>query len=219
MSELKILVVGTGRCGTGYLAHCLERSGVACGHEAIFHHWSEQRVRSRLSSSNFEAESSWAAAPFLAAGWLPPGVKIVHLTRSPVRVVKSFHDINFFSGERVQKPLNQIVYRNTSIRPETQDRMASSVTHYYEWNALIVERLMAAGRPSLMLRLEDLISAPAAKDALSSFLGMEIVFPDEVTNLKMSEKKVQDAGYYDASAALSLMQTASRRFGSFGYPL
>lgn len=219
MAELRVLVVGTGRCGTGYLAHCLERSGVTRGHEAIFHHWSEQRVRARLLNSTVEAESSWAAAPFLDAGWLPSGVKVIHLTRSPVRVVKSFHDINFFSEQRAQKPLNQIVYRNTSIQPETQGRMTSSVTHYYEWNALIVDRLKAAGRPSLMLRLEDLVSATAAKDALSSFLGMDIVLPEEVTNLKMSEKEAQGAAHYDASAALSLMQAASQRFGTFGYPL
>ena len=97
--------------------------------------------------------------------------------------------------------------------------MTSSVTHYYEWNALIVDRLKAAGRPSLMLRLEDLVSATAAKDALSSFLGMDIVLPEEVTNLKMSEKEAQGAAHYDASAALSLMQAASQRFGTFGYPL
>lgn len=218
-SQLKVLIVGTGRCGTGYVAKSLEQSGISCGHEAIFNHWSEERIRDKLRGSKLEAESSWAAAPFLGAGWLPANLRVVHLTRSPVSVVKSFHDINFFSKEREQKPLNQIVYRNTSIRPETQDRLASSVTHYYEWNALIVERLKTAGRPSLVLRLEDLISGLAASEVLSSFLGMEVVLPDEVSNRKVAEKRAQGAGSYDAAAALSLMEVASRRFGSFGYPL
>lgn len=215
--ELKVLVVGTGRCGTGYLAKCLEQSGIPCGHEAIFNHWKEERVRDRLLSSTLAAESSWAAAPFLAAEWLPPDVKVVHLTRSPLRVVKSFHDINFFSKGREQKPLNQIVYRNTSIRPETQDRLASSVTHYFEWNAMIADRLKTAGRPFLRLHLEDLASDFIARGALSSFLNTEIELPDEVTNRKVEEKNAQDTGGYDADAAL--FKAASRHFGSFGYAL
>lgn len=219
MGELKLLVVGTGRCGTGYLAKCLEQSDVPCGHEAIFNHWSEDRVRERLLRSKLAAESSWAAAPFLAADWLAPSVKVVHLTRSPLMVVKSFHDINFFSKAREQKPLNQIVYRNTSIRPEMQDRLASAVTHYYEWNALIANRLKAAARPFLKVRLEDLVSPGATRNSLSSFIGMEVALPNEITNRKVAEKEAQDSDSYDAAEALSLMKIASRKFGSFGYSL
>lgn len=218
-TPLKILIVGTGRCGTGYLAQCLENAGFSCGHEAVFNHWDEDTVRGKLLRSTFDAESSWAAAAFLGADWLGAEVKVIHLTRSPKAVIKSFFDINFFSDGRVQKPLNQVVYRNTSIRPESQARLASSVAHYYEWNAMIVEKLAGARRPSLQLRLEDLVGDPLSVDALSRFIGAPVVLPAEVANRKVKEKLAMQGERYDEQAALVLMKAASERYGNFGYAL
>ena len=216
---LQVLVVGTGRCGTGFLSHSLERSGFTCGHEAIFNHWDEEKVRQRYIASTLSAEASWAAAPFLGADWLDPAVKVIHLTRSPLEVIKSFHDINFFSDQRVHKPLNQLVYRNTSIRAETQRRLESAVTHYYEWNALIRDSLQACGRPAISIRLEDVVSNAKAAHDLSEFLGVAFSPVSSVVNPKTAEKAVHEDMAFDPAVALDLMRIASSIHGDFGYPL
>jgi hypothetical protein len=215
---LQVLVVGTGRCGTGFLAHSLEQSGFTCGHEAIFNHWDEEKVRQRYLASSLTAEASWAAAPFLGADWLDPAVKVIHLTRNPMEVIKSFHDINFFSTQRVQKPLNQLVYRNASIKAETQDRLQSAVTHYYEWNALIRDALRSSGRPAITLRLEDAVSDAGAAQRVSEFLGVAFTPVASVVNPKTGEKAAHEDVPFDRAAALALMQVASAKHGDFGYP-
>jgi hypothetical protein len=164
------------------------------------------------------AEASWAAAPFLDADWLRPDIKVIHLTRNPISVIKSFHDINFFSSDRADKRLNQVVYRNSSIRAETQDRLASAVTHYYEWNALIRTVLERRGGHSIVVKLEDLTSGGDAVDSLSSFIGTEFRRAEGVINPKTGEKAENETPF-DLERARALMAEACGTHGDFGYAL
>lgn len=80
-------VVGTGRCGTGYVAAMLRASGLDCGHEQW---WSAAGpIRSGL-----DGDCSWLALPDIEAfRWSGP---VLHITRHPVEVVRSFAGIGFF---------------------------------------------------------------------------------------------------------------------------
>ncbi len=45
---LDFIVVGTGRCGTGYVSHILRACGLPTGHESVFSAFGIQPVPDRL---------------------------------------------------------------------------------------------------------------------------------------------------------------------------
>jgi FkbM family methyltransferase len=89
-----LLVTGTGRCGTGYIAQLLNSTDVRCSHEGVFttkgweHALEGIRQRRVNPSWDWPAESSWLATPFLQKPELYP-LTIVHLTRHPKKVIDS----------------------------------------------------------------------------------------------------------------------------------
>jgi hypothetical protein len=119
VKNLKYLVVGTGRCGTVYVAKLLSSIGIPCTHEAIFRHDGidaaldrlqcgkelevsfisklasviEERSGVRWFNGNDReeviAESSYLASPYIDHPSLK-NVIIIHLVRHPMKVINSF---------------------------------------------------------------------------------------------------------------------------------
>lgn len=117
MIDLKYVVVGTGRCGTVYMARLLTSLGVPCGHECCFDWRGIDYAKAKLSGAvpvhtsetsqyKFEdgvhtpipkwldedaivAESSYLASPYLRQDALK-NTKVIHVVRNPVKVVNSF---------------------------------------------------------------------------------------------------------------------------------
>lgn len=83
----RVLVTGTGRCGTGYVATLLNAVAIPATHEGVWstetRPWSWQRV-----------ECSWLAVPHLESFDGP----IVHLVRHPLDVINSLMGIEFFTN-------------------------------------------------------------------------------------------------------------------------
>lgn len=86
---MKLLVTGTGRCGTGYMARCFSRLGLLCGHEEVFTPYGP--VKERMSK--WHGESSWLAAPYVDG---LKGVRIINVVRDPYRVLDSMNAIEGF---------------------------------------------------------------------------------------------------------------------------
>lgn len=206
------LIVGTGRCGTGYIAKCLNSSGYPRGHEGIFNHFDESIVSNNFKRSSLVADSAWPAAAFLGRPWLSDSIKIVHLVRNPIDVIKSFWEINFFSKDRVNKNLNQIVYRNTNISPYFQHRLSSSVKHYFYWNSLIETRLESCNNPYIFTRLEDIVSSEGERERLCGFLGLNLNFPSEKINEKNDFKSHCD---FDIKKIYNQRDSISKNFARF----
>lgn len=124
-NKLKYVVVGTGRCGTVYMAKLLTSLGIPCGHECIFScegliaakeklsgklpiemslisklgHYAEELEGQQWlgDNSNIIAESSYMAVPFLQDKCLED-TKIIHVIRNPVKVINSFvHGFKYFN--------------------------------------------------------------------------------------------------------------------------
>ncbi len=117
IDKLKFLVVGTGRCGTVYLAKFLTSLGIPCGHEAIFKNDGLPPALERLSGQKpievsaiskrvairdeqdgvfwlkrddcVVGDSSYMAAPFIDHPLLK-NTKIIHVIRQPMKVINSF---------------------------------------------------------------------------------------------------------------------------------
>jgi len=216
---LKVLVVGTGRCGSGFLANALNESGQTCGHETIFNHWNEAVVYRQYQKNTKIAESAWPASPFIGSPWLDPEIKIVHLMRDPMKVIRSFYDLNFFSIERHHKPLNHLVYLHSAISPLTEDRLISSAQHYYEWNTLITQRLAVAPNPRMTVKFEDIITeGTTARADLEDFLGIELSNTGRIVNAKKQEKSVSPKPF-NADLALQAAEKLAELYGDFGYSL
>lgn len=86
MADLELLVTGSGRCGTQYMATVLTEAGMACGHEVRYGY-------DGFRESPFPAESSWMAVPHLAEITCP----VVLLVRSPLEVAASLVGFEFFT--------------------------------------------------------------------------------------------------------------------------
>lgn len=125
MERLRLLVVGTGRSGTGYMSRLLTESGIPCGHESV---WTYDGVVDR---PDLEADASWLAVPFLAH--LPKHIRIIHVVRHPRAVVESLHRRGFF-----RKPLaspHRVFawkYFNRTGKP-----VRDALRWYVEWNKRI----------------------------------------------------------------------------------
>jgi len=186
-TPLKFLIVGSGRCGTAMFKHMLDNAGYPCGHEAIFCSDIEKKNQiNYLNNRTLRAESSWAAGAFLESDWLDEKIKIVHLIRNPLSVIKSFWEIDFFSKQRAQKPLNKLVYARSTISEESQDRLISSIDHYFQWNQMIHRSLNKIGNPSIKVRLEDFEDGSVE---VNDFLEMKLIYTPQRVNLKGEEKK------------------------------
>ena len=124
MSE--IVVSGTGRCGTGYIAQVLSSAGRPCTHEGVFNRqgweyaWEQMQLRIANPHWDFHAESSWLAAPFLDKPELEDAT-VVHLVRHPKDVLDSF--------------LRLMVYTHPTYGP------------YYKWMAEKIPQIEALERP------------------------------------------------------------------------
>lgn len=217
---LKVLIVSTGRAGSGYIAKTLSLSGYPCGHEAIFNNPDEAIVRSQYEDNTNFAESSWLAAPFIGAHWLKDDVKIVHLVRHPLAVARSFYEINFFSWKRADRRFNRIVYENTAINRFTQRRQSSAVKHYFYWNKLIESKLDAAKNPRFLLRLEDLLAEDSSAQAeLEAFLELQFDHLGERVNSKAEEKRDQQGRAFSEWRARRQIKKLALSHNTYGYEL
>jgi len=87
----RILVTGTGRCGTLYMARLLTRLGVPCTHEKVY----TQRGPVYWQAS---AESSWMAVPWLGEPIHESDAeRVVHLVRNPLDVIWSMARMGLFA--------------------------------------------------------------------------------------------------------------------------
>jgi len=86
-NNLKHLIVGTGRSGTGYISQLLTLNGIPCGHEDIFSPWSNTVP----DGNEFLAEASWLGVPHIKDY---KNLQVYHVVRNPVKVVASWMNKN-----------------------------------------------------------------------------------------------------------------------------
>lgn len=119
----RVIVTGTGRCGTGYVSTVLNQAGIPATHEGVFNPegdgWEWQRV-----------ECSWMAAPHLSHfdGY------VVHLVRHPLAVVNSFVGIEFFTNSAHEPYLDYVI---DHLEDLSSDPVEAAMRFYVIWNRMI----------------------------------------------------------------------------------
>lgn len=164
--KLKYLVVGTGRCGTVFMARLLTSLGIPCGHESIFNYlglehalkifkneaipelsyastvnWVDGQKIEEIDwledVSQIEAESSYMAVPFLSCDELS-ATKIIHIVRDPIKVIHSFcNHINYFANSEPRTIFEEFIYEHLPELKMKMSKYERASLYYVRWNEMI----------------------------------------------------------------------------------
>lgn len=196
--NLKVLVTGTGRCGTNFMANVLTSVGVPCGHEAVFGpmgwEWASQVLKGEREASNsgisregtilsegmeIEGDSSYASAPFLGR----VESFVIHLVRNPMDVIASMTGSGFrnfaeaFPVDYEDMPEHFIhesfLYKHVPELGDDMPQLDRACLFYMRWN----EMIESSGRVGLFHRIEDPI-----KPVTDIFGNSDEVYDDRTCN-------------------------------------
>lgn len=189
-------IIGTGRCGTRYMAHVLQACGVHCGHEQ----WWTLRPANRREYG-LDGDSSWMALPSIELGGHDGPV--VHITRHPLGVVSSLVGIQFFGRA------NAFGQFSLGHEPDLADmsEVEAAAAWWTRWN----DRCAAAA--DLTIRVED---AVGELDRIGKTLGYDLAgkaaqaqqIPDTVNH-----RRRWRADDLEAARTWRLLDGAGERYG------
>ena len=184
---INLVVTGTGRCGTTYLAKLLTSLHYFCGHESIFNYEDEEIIKKRLLNKDYtlsicsqstanvrfhedkmnwvnldeiKADSSYMAAPYL--NWKElSNIKIIHLYRNPLDVIRSFvHDLDYFSKNHPNEKniynelgFEQKIWKFLPLLSDIDNQLERACYFYIEWNKLITKN--CKNKKVLEIKIED----------------------------------------------------------------
>jgi len=228
MRELKFIVVGTGRCGTVYMARLLTGLGIPCGHESIFSFeglqralpilrghrqpslsyvstcdvLTNKRLPKWINPKQIVAESSYMAAPFLAEASIEK-VPIIHIARHPQQVISSFvKDFKYF--HKRAPGWQEFIYSHVPELDTLETPLERACCFYVKWNEMI-ERAYTARRHLFHL-VEEMPS-----DEFFEFIDVKPtkdIFTDHCANTKRRRqcefeiKQIPDGPTKDAFRAM-----------------
>lgn len=126
----KIIVTGTGRSGTTFLATTLQHLRINATHEGIY-----GGPNKRVPPWRGQVEVSWAALLYREK-W-PPGATILHLVRHPLRTIESH--LNVITGSPKAYVDRGSWVPPEIIRPEGTNWSGADwcAWHYITWNRCV----------------------------------------------------------------------------------
>lgn len=127
---MKLLVTGTGRCGTHWFAECLRRAGVPATHEHAFGQTLDGTQRA------WKAEVAWPAAAYLPVA----GAEVVHLVRHPLDTIASRMARGTFAEvppSPDQAKLGAWAAARCPLIQEGKTHLERAALHWVGWNQMI----------------------------------------------------------------------------------
>jgi hypothetical protein len=229
MMDLRVLVTGTGRCGTVFMANLLTGMGWPCGHEAVFGPHGLERARqilfgdarpenSEISKSGtilsegteLVGESSYMSAPFLRS----VDTTVIHLVRNPFRVVGSLVGGLFrnfskpFPTDFEDAPdhvlYERFMYEHLPELGRDMPQLDRGCLFYLRWN----EMIEASGRVDIFHRVED------PPDRIRKLLGPSgWVYSDERCNSFAESSRAWSLSEVDSPEIRAGMRDIIKRYG------
>lgn len=157
----KIVVTGSGRCGTGYVAQVLTGAGIPCGHEVVYHP-AVVLDGHPVEWGAWHADSSWIAA----ATPPEPGTVTVAVVRHPLEVVQSQLAIDSFGATAPRNVWEAVTAKATPAAWEHPAQHDRALAHWTAWNE------MALARADLFVLLDDLNGSVVA--AVAALAGVTL---------------------------------------------
>ena len=168
--DLRFVVIGTGRCGTGYVSQLLQHCGIPTGHEAVFNPFRDGYVA--LPDDEIVGECSYMALPYLEPYGFPDTV-VVHLVRDPLAVIRSMVGIKYpVADTEYDTFARNHLPRIAALRHRP---LTSAIFWYMNWN-LRCEKVA-----SYRVRVEELTTLERVRDLL------------EVLRVDVTDEQVLDA--------------------------
>lgn len=182
---MKYLIIGTGRSGTGFMSKLLTQNDIPCGHEEVCGYPIKiEDYLKNIKSSEYVAESSWLPVPYLEQIKAKyPKLRYIHITRDPIKIVKSFYEIEYFSDERKDMSNNKLVESFCDTYGLTP--IDAAMKYYICWYKEI-ERVLPEDE-RLILDIDNFDYA-----ALGELVGKDITPLDQVVNLKKKNEKISN---------------------------
>lgn len=206
----RLLVVGTGRCGTRYASHVLQASGVRCGHEQVFTFRVALGIR-QPRWATFTADSSWLAVPSL-----PVKARTILLVRHPLDVVHSMLQLGWFADDK-RKDVARVIYRHRPVIQAETTRPDKALAMWVHWNTCALPYAFD------VVRFEDMVRDPAALLAPAGVTGRptaaalaEILADPARVNTKDDKKTLTPRPAWDDFRP-ELARAALRTASMFGY--
>jgi hypothetical protein len=203
--KLKVIVSGTGRSGTVYMARALSNLGYMCGHESIFTDGGYDKAIELLNNRNLittskvdvdsedcifdstlqVAESSYMSAPYLDKPIIN-NTKIIHVTRNPLLVLSStFIDANFFDDANpIQMIYRNFVYSHLGELKKINNLLERSAAYYVWWNNMV--EFNCNHKNYLRIQVENI-----EKEEFFNFLNVPITSFDKIDK-KINSWKIRD---------------------------
>ena len=193
-TKIKIIITGTGRCGTLYLSKLLSFCNIFCGHETIFDHssWNQilQRIYgneelslSKIAKKNYGdylkdniivGDSSYMAMPYLDMN-IFNDCFFIHVIRNPIDVINSFcHNMNYFYDEpysnidEFNRKYINFIYKHVPDIKKYKNPYEKAACFYLYWNDQIEKKLK--NKNKIKIKIEEV----GIKKDLENFLNFEI---------------------------------------------
>lgn len=150
-NPIKYLIVGTGRCGTGFISKYMSSAGIKCGHENYF-----TPISGRGFDNDYEAECSFMALPFLKE----LDCQIVHVLRHPVNTINSMFNCGVFQNTNNEH--TKFIQEVFPEIAEAKDVLHKCLLWYLLWNEYLEKEDTV-----LVCRIEGDL------DILAGYLGLD----------------------------------------------
>lgn len=186
---LKVLVTGTGRCGTRYFSKRLTSAGIPCHHELIGL-TGLRGLKDRVQKFNVVADSSWLAAAYLQH--IPEEVTIVHLVRHPAKVIESLMRMRFFYRGNLFQRYTDFATGSLPGIGSFSRVLDRAIYFYLQWNAKIVYN--SRGQ-RILHRIEDNDHSLLHKLGTTRFRGL---FSDVTDNHRTGKPYAIEWGKVDS---------------------
>lgn len=153
---LKYIITGCPRSGTLYSARLLTLLGINCGHEAYFDYRGLQGYKDRLNkilsirnsiisksqeqwvdTNHLQADSSYAAAPFLNE---LKDIPVLHIIRNPLKVITSLiKDFKYFKNINTKNQWEVFIYSYLPELKEIKTPIERGCQFWMKWNQMVFD--------------------------------------------------------------------------------
>ena len=177
---ISYIVIGTGRSGTGFMSKLLTNNGIKCGHESIFGVTCDLNIyKKKMYNTDLNADSSWLSVPFIdEITKLNDCIKFIHVVRDPIKVIKSFIELDLFNDNNFSSsPYVTLINHYSNLDYTSQiDRV---ISYYVTW----FKKIEGSDINKIVINLENIDYGN-----LSNFLGVTINPLNEKVNTKVGKK-------------------------------
>jgi hypothetical protein len=193
----RLLVTGTGRCGSKWMSRAITSAGTPCTHEVFWNY-------DRHGEGDWQAEVAWPAAPFTPI----PHTYVVHLVRHPLDTIRSRASWGTFDGDRADRRRRAFLGRwAMEVVPAIaagRTTVERAAIHWVEWNKLVK-------KADEVLRLEDVTAGDITR--LAQIVTPEAELLDFVPRANSSEQLVNPITWDDVAHVPGLLELAAE----YGY--